>query len=245
MEVRRKPRGDKVYRGAYNYYKGETLYCEEEFEVFKDRKELGMTFFAEQVSRVATGELLTVYIDYTLTKDYIPQKLMVERKLGELIVREMYDFNARNNMVDYIFMNKKGQEHTQVQVPPKFTITTPTACTSMLFLKTKKEDTTSRNYFSVLSSTNQWTYEKEPFQQTIAVERTALASESINIDGHSVNATPYKIYDVTDLDKSSDDQDQVPFLTTQISKHATIPYIIRSDDGIRIQIKYLNDLDKD
>ena len=244
MEIRRKPRGDKVYRGAYNYYKGETLYCEEEFEVYKDRKELGMSFFAEQVSRVATGELLTTYVDYTLTKDYVPQKLMVERKLGELIVREMYDFNPRNNMVDYIFINKKGQEHVQVQVPPKFTITTPAACTSMLYLKTKKEDTTSKNYFSILSSTNQWTFEKEPFQQTIAAERTALASENINIDGHSVSATPYKIYDVTDLDKT-DDHDLVPHLTTQISKHATIPYVIKSDDGIRIQIKYLNDLDKD
>lgn len=244
MEIRRKPRGEKVYRGAYNYFKGETLYCEEEFEVYKDRKELGMTFFAEQVSRVATGELLTVYVDYTLTKDYIPQKLTVEKKLGELIVREMYDFNSRSNMVDYFFINKKGQEHKQIQVPPKFTISTPTASTSMLFLKTKKEDTSSRTYFSVLSSPNHWTFEKEPYQQTIAIERTALASETLNIEGHSVQATPYKLYDLKDLDKA-DDTDQVPFLTTQISKHATIPYIIRSEDGVRIQIKYLNDLDKD
>ncbi|MCF8059535.1 MAG: hypothetical protein K9K67_09580 [Bacteriovoracaceae bacterium] len=244
MEIRRKPRGDKIYRGAYNYYKGENLYAEEEFEVYKDRKELGMSFFAEIHSRVATGELLVIYVDFTLTKDYIPQKLMVERTLGELIVKELYDFNPRTNIIDYIFMSKKGQEHKQIQVPPKFSITTPSACTSMLFLKTKKEDPTSKNFFPILSSTNLWSFENIPFQQTVAVERTALASENINIDGHSVSATPYRVFDVIDLDKT-EDQDKVPFATTHISKHSTIPYVIRSQDGLRIQIKYLNDLDKD
>ncbi len=75
MEIKRKPRGDKVYRGAYNYYKGDKLYAEEEFEVYKDRKELGMSFFARLHARVATGELLNIYVDFTLTKDYLPQKL--------------------------------------------------------------------------------------------------------------------------------------------------------------------------
>ncbi len=244
MEIRRKPRGEKVYRGAYKYFKGETLYAEEEFEVYKDRKELGMSFFAESHSRVATGELLTVYVDYMINKDYIPQKLTIERKLGELMVKELFDYNHRTNTVDYFFISQKGQEHQQIQVPPKFSIATPTTSTSMLFLKTKKEDTTSRNYFPVLASTNQWTYETLPFQQTLVIERTALASENINIEGHSVAATPYKIYDIQDLDQA-DDADNVPFVTAQISKHATIPYVVRSDDGIRIQIKYLNDLDKD
>jgi hypothetical protein len=244
MEIRRRPRGDKVYRGAYNYYKGETLYAEEEFEVYKDRKELGMSFFAEIHSRVSTGELLVIYVDFALTKDYVPQKLMVERSLGELVVKEIYDFNPRTNVIDYIFMSKKGQEHKQLQVPPKFSITTPSASTSMLFLKTKKEDTTAKNFYPILSSTNQWSFETTPFQQTVAAERTALASENINIDGHSVAATPYKVFDVIDLDKAQE-QDGVPFATTHISKHATIPYIIRSQDGLRIQIKYLNDLDKD
>lgn len=244
MELRRKPRGDKVYRGAYKYFKGETLYGEEEFEVYKDRKELGMTFFAEIHSRVATGELLTVYMDFTLNKDYIPNKLLIERVLGESAVQEIYDFNPRTNTLDYLFISKKGQDHLQLQVPPKFSISTPTACSSMLFLKTKKEDTTAKNMYAVISSTNQWKCENPPFQQTLVAERAALASESFTIEGQSVQATPYKIYDKTDVD-NEEDLDELPAITTQISKHSTIPYLIRSQDGIRIQIKYLNDLDKD
>lgn len=244
MEIKRRPRGDKVYRGAFNYFKGETLYAQEEFEVYKDRKELGMTFFAEFHSRVATGELLTVYVDYVLTKDYIPVKLVVERTLGKLIVKEFFDFNPRMNYLDYIFLSKDGQKHAQINVPPKFGITTPTSCTSMLFLKTKKEDTTSRNFFNVISSKNQWSFEHEPYQQTICVERTALASENIQIDGHSVAATSYRIFDAVDIE-AGDEAENIPFATTQISKHATIPYKINSSDGLRIQVKYLNDLDKD
>jgi len=244
MEPKRRARGEKVYRGAYKYLKGENLYAEEEFEVFKDRKELGMTFFAEFHSRVATGELLTVYVDFTLTKDYIPQKLLIEKSLGKELVKEVFDFNPRNNVVDYLFMSKKGQEHLEIQVPPKFAITTPTASTSMLFLKTKKEDTTARNFYQVLSTTNQWKFEKAPFQQTIVGERTALASESIQIDGQSVQATPYKIYDAKDLEEN-DDTGSAAFSTVQLSKHSTIPYVVRSADNLKIQIKYLNDLDKD
>lgn len=244
MELRRKPRGEKVYRGAYKYMKGENLYAEEEFEVYRDRKELGLTFFAESISRVATGELLTVFVDFTLNKDYIPQKLTIERKLGELIVKELFDYNHRTNTIDYFFISKKGQEHHQIQVPPKFSIATPTTSTSMLFLKTKKEDTTAKNYFPLICSTNQWSFENPPHQQTLAIERTALASENINLDGHNVSATPYKIFDVQDLD-NAEDEENIPFLTVQISKHSTIPYIVRSEDGIKIQIKYLNDLEKD
>ncbi len=245
MELRRKPRGDKVYRGAYKYFKGETLYAEEEFEVYKDRKELGMTFFAEIHSRVATGELLTVYLDFTLTKDYIPQKLLIERVLGEIAIQEIYDFNPRTNTLDYLFISKEGQEHLQIQVPPKFSISTPTTCTSMLFLKTKKEDTTTKNFYPVISSKNQWKCDGPPYQQTLVAERAALAAENVNIDGQSVQATPYKIFDQEDVDNEEDIEGELPAVTAQISKHSTIPYLVRSQDGIRIQIKYLNDLDKD
>jgi len=244
MEIKRKPHGDKVYRGAYNYYKGDNLYAEEEFEVYKDRKELGMTFFGELHSRVATGELLSVYLDYTLTKDYIPQKLIIEKTLGKEVVKEVFAFNPRTNVIDYIFISNRGQEHVEVLVPPRFGITTPLSCTSMLFLKSKKEDTTAKNYFQVLSVKNQWRYEHAPYQQSIVAERTALAAENLNLEGQSVPATPYKMWDASDLEKEDDDSTP-PFSTVQISKHSTIPYLIRSQDGLKIQIKYLNDLDKD
>lgn len=244
MDIKRKPRGEKVYRGAYNYFKGETLYAEEEFEVYKDRKELGMSFFAQLHARVATGELLSIYLDYTVTKDYIPQKLLVEKMIGKEMVTEVFDFDPRKNTMDYIFISTTGKEHINMQVPPKFGITTPTTSTSLIFTKYKKEDSTSRNYYQVLSSGNQWTFENQPFQQSIVTERVALAAESVNIEGQSVQAIPYRIWDANQLSEE-EDPNNVDFISVQMSRHASIPYMVKSTDGTRIQIKYLNDLDKD
>ncbi len=244
MDLRRKPRGDKIYRGAYNYFKGDNLYAEEEFEVYKDRKELGMSFFGELHSRVATGEMLTVYVDYTLSKDYVPRKLLVEKTLGKEVVTEIFDFNPKINMLDYLFISSDGQEHIEVKVPPRFAITTPLTFTSMLFLKVKKEDVTAKNFYPILSVKNQWRYEEPPYQQIIVAERAALASENLNIGGQSVPATPYKVWDSEDLEQQ-DDSNTATFATAQVSKHSTIPYLLRSQDGLKIQVKYFNDLDKD
>jgi len=244
MDIKRKPRGEKVYRGAFTYFKGDKLYAEEEFEVYKDRKELGMSFFARLHARVATGELLNIYVDYSLTKDYTPQKLLIEKDIGQESVTELFDFNPRKSGLDYIFINKAGEKHIQIPVPPKFGITTPTTSTSMLFLKYKKEDTTAKNYYQVLSSMNQWTFEQNPHIQNIVAERAALTAENINIDGQSVAATPYRIWDAADLEEDVDTS-QIDHASIQLSKFSSIPYQVKSQDGTRIQIKYLNDLDKD
>lgn len=244
MDLRRRVKGEKVYRGAYKYLKGETVYCEEEFEVYKDRKELNLSFFAELHSRVATGELLTTYVDFQISKDYVPIKVLVEKTLGKEVVKEIYDFNKRTNVIDYLFISKKGEQHCQITTNPKFGIQTPAACTSMLFLRSKKEDTTAKNYFNIITSFNHWKFENEPSQQTIVLERAGSSQESMLIEGQSVQAIQYKMYNAEELSEA-ENQNLVEISKSYVSKHATIPYLVKSDDGIKIQIKYLNDLDKD
>ena len=63
--------------------------------------------------------------------------------------------------------------------------------------------------------------------------------EKINIDGQNVQASQFKIYDeATDFKNIKDPQ----HIKMYLSQHGAIPYIIRTDDGTKIQIKYLNDL---
>ncbi|MEX1100063.1 MAG: hypothetical protein WEB87_06535, partial [Bacteriovoracaceae bacterium] len=52
-----KPTGtcEKFYRGAYNYIKNDSLYSEEAFEVYKDRRDGAFYFLSQIHSRVATG----------------------------------------------------------------------------------------------------------------------------------------------------------------------------------------------
>lgn len=247
MELKRKPRGFKVYRGAYKYLKGDTIYCEEEFEVYKDSSDLSLCFFAQLHSRVSTGELLSIYVDFLISKDFVPQKVLVEKSLGSDTVTEIYDFNPRKNIVDYIFVNKKGeQKHTQVTTSPRFSIHTPATCTSMIFLKGKKEDTTTKNYYNVLVTQNAWTYKDDPVNKTVVLERTGLSTENINVEGKNLQATGYHLYDVDDLKHAKEiNKSTVPSVKVSLSKHATIPYMVKAPNGTKIQVKYLNDLDRD
>lgn|SRR5690606_1749273 len=233
-------RGDKVFRGSYNYYRHNNIYSEETFEVYRDRQDFGMSFFADIHSRVATGELLTVQVDMKITKDFIPGYVKVVRALGKDVVTETYTYTKTNSMVLYTFETKSESQELQIPTNPKFHVATPAACSSMIFLKSKKEDTTGKNFYNLIQSQNNWKYENEPLVKMIAMQRVGTGTENVVIDGHSVQATHYRLFEDT-----GDSKELPPAIKVHISKHATIPYIIKSDDGTRVQIKYLNDLDRD
>jgi len=242
MELRRKPRGEKICRGAYNYFKRDTLYAEEEFEFYKDRKELTSSLFAYLYARVPTGELLTTYVDYVISKDYMPQNLYIERTLGKNVIQENYAYSSKDSTITYNYKGPKKQEQVVITAPSKFSFTTPTTSTSMTFLRSKKEDTVGKNYYSLVGSDNNWSFEGEPYAKVVVMERVGIGQETLMIDGKNLQSTPYKLYDGEDL---SDEKEafQVPHLQVHLSKVATVPYLIKSDDGTKIQIKYLTDFD--
>lgn len=233
-------RGDKVFRGSYNYYRHNNIYSEEVFEVYRERQDFGMSFFADIHSRVSTGELLTVQVDVKITKDFIPYSVKVVRALGKDVVTETYSYTKTNSMVHYTFETKNEFQEIQIPTNPKFHVATPAACSSMIFLKSKKEDTTGKNFYNLIQSENKWKYESEPLVKMVAMQRIGTGTENVVIDGHSVQATHYRLFE-----DNGDVKDLPPAIKVHISKHATIPYIIKSDDGTRVQIKYLNDLDRD
>ena len=90
----------KIFRGAYNYYQGESVYCEEAFEVYRDRKENQIYFLSQIHSRVNTGELLSVTVRYVINKDYIPVFVTVARNLGKESCQEVYDFDHKTGEVE-------------------------------------------------------------------------------------------------------------------------------------------------
>ena len=242
MELRRKPKGEKICRGAYNYYKRETLYAEEEFEIYKDRKELNMSMFAYLYARVPTGELLTTYVDYIISKDFMPQNLYIERTLGKSVIQENYAYDSKDNSLIYHYSGPKAQEQVTITTPSKFTLTTPTTSTSLTFLRTKKEDTVAKNYYTIIGSDNNWSYEGGPTSKIVVMERVGIGQETLTIEGKKLQSTPYKLFDGDDLSEDKESF-QVPHLQVYLSKVVTIPYLIKSDDGTKIQIKYLNDFD--
>jgi hypothetical protein len=235
----------KLYRGAYNYLKKDVPYAEELFEVYRDGPEQTLHFLAKFHSRVSTGELFIVDVDYIITKDYNPISLNIRRSMGQESVEEIFDYNSRKNILAYQFITEDDRSEVELSTPPKFHITAPTACSSMVFLRSKKFDSTSKNHYTFLSSMNQWTFEAPPQFQNIVVQKISQTTDSIVIDGNNLQGTEYKVMANTNEDSPTGPgpgQQPAQSLRIWTSPYATIPYLLRSPDSTVVQVKYLNNL---
>lgn len=231
---------EKIFRGAFSYFRNENIYAEEIFDVYRDKKDLSYHYVSEAVVKVSTGEVLNLHVEYIVNKEYIPQLVIIEKIMGKESTRETYEYILKKNHLLYKFTNSKGEEHVEeILTAPKYHIATPTAVSSMLFLRSKKLDTSGKNSFNSLVSSNQWEFKDVPKFKNIILVRVGVAMEKINIDGQNVQASQFKIYDeATDFKNIKDPQ----HIKMYLSQYGAIPYIIRTDDGTKIQIKYLNDL---
>jgi hypothetical protein len=233
---------DKIYRGAFAYIRNEGSYAEEIFDVYKDKRDQSYHYVSQAIVKVTTGEVLNLHVEYIVNKDYIPQMVVIEKIMGKESTRETYEYLPRKNHLVYKFINSKGEEHTEeISTAPKYHIATPTAASSMLFLRSKKFDANGKNSFNILVGKNLWEYKDAPIFKSVILERASLTVEKMNIDGQNVQATQYKMFDeATDFKSAKDPQHIKIFL----SQHGAIPYMVRTDDGTKIQIKYLNDLNE-
>lgn len=233
-------KNDKIYRGSFLYFRNDSQYAEENFDVYREKKDQTMHYISEATIRVSTGEILNLHVEYVVNKDFIPTYVMIEKIMGKDISKELYEYNVKKNYISYtLTSNKTDPIKVEIATAPKFHITTPTAVSSILFLKSKKFDANGKNSFNVLVSHNQWEFKENPHFKNVILERASLTAEKINIEGQNVQATQYRMYDeATDFKNIK----EPPHIKIYMSPHGGIPYIIKGEDGTRIQIKYLNDL---
>lgn len=236
-------KSDKIFRGAYNYYRNDNIYAEETFDVYFEKKENSYITVAESLARVATGEMLSIKVEYVVNKEYIPTFVSIEKNMGKEFAKEVFKYVTKRNHIVYTFDNSEGFHHEEeIITAPRYHIATPLASPSMLFLKSKKLDVSGKNSFNVLSTLNQWDFKDSPVFKNIIVERANLTTEKMNIDGQNVQATQYKLYDG---EADFKNVKEPPHIRIFLSQHGAIPYVLRADDGTKIQIKYFNNLNKD
>lgn len=233
---------EKIYRGAYTYFEGDRIYSEEEFEIFKDNKEMTTQFISMSHSRVSTGELLTVRVDFTVNRNWGVKVARVEKNLGKKSVTEEYHFNTATNILSYQLNNGEEVKETSISTPPRFHLSLPATCCSFLFLLSKKFDSNaSKNNYVLYSSMNDWSYVKELQTTNIALQRVENAPEFLHIGEAKLKGDFYQMFE--DKSGSGGKKEQfVPKLKAFISKHIAIPYLLEDSTGHKIQIKYLNDL---
>lgn len=235
----------KIIKGAFTYFRDGQAYCEETFEVFKDIKELTVIYRSQLLSRVSTGELLKISVDYTCNKDWVPIKAMINKNLGKEFIEETFMLDPRANILSYNIKSKQSKDKFNINTPPRFHIQTPCAATSMLFLLSKKFDSTTKNLYTVYASENDWSYEHPITTRNIGLEKIGLGAEEILINGNKIQAIKYRLMEEAKEEKSpsKDKKDfRPPSLIIYLSRHVGIPYKIEYDANNRIEIKFLNDL---
>jgi len=246
---------NKQYRGCFEYYRGNELYCEENFDVLYHPKNQYYQFDCKIIGRVKTGEMLAINVMYEITDKFIPRMAFVDKTLGNQSSKELYTFDQKTSTLNYEFKGVDSEGSSQVNTNYKFHISLPSAATSMLFMKTRKFNNTSKNNYSVLSSYNQWKFEKGPEFQGLSLERIGANKDPLTIADNKVQAFKYKLcqedLDAASAMMNSNKQSRNPFLLVYISSHLNIPYkIVTTTDravedkgeNSRIVIKYLNDL---
>ncbi len=233
---------EKIYRGAYQYFKNGELYSDENFEVYRDIREQTFTFEVEVLSRVLTGEFLRSQIYYTISKEYIPVDVMLERTLGSKVAKEHFKYSSLRNIVTYNFLGGGGEIGYELPVPPKFHIMTPASCTSCLYLRSKKFDPTGKNVYSVVTSNNMWNYEEDPVIKGLVTEKKGNTTKTLKLETQEVQANIYQVWEYGSA--ASPEGIPLGIVDVYTSKHMSIPYLIETKDGIVIKIKYLNNLDQ-
>lgn len=233
---------EKIFRGAYQYFKSGDPYSDESFEVYRDIREQTFTFEVEVLSRVLTGEFLRSQIYYTINKDYVPVDVSIERTLGSKIAKESFKYSSLRNILSYSFTGGGGEIGYELPVPPKFHVMCPATCTSGLYLRSKKFDPTGKNVYSVVTSKNMWNYEEDPIIKGLITEKIGSTTKTLKLETQEVQANMYHVWEYG----SATTPDGVPLNTIDMytSKHMSIPYLIETKDGIMIKIKYLNNLDQ-
>ena len=233
---------DKIYRGAFSYYRNENIYAEEIFDVYRDKKDQTYHYISEAIVKVTTGEILNIHTEYSVTIEYNPIFVMVEKLMGKEVTKETYEYVQKRNHLAYSFTNSKNETHKdEIATAPKYHIATPTAASSMLFMRSKKIDASGKNSFNILVGFNQWEYKDVPYFKNVILERASITTEKMNIDGQNVQATQYRMFDEgADFKNVKEPQHVKIFL----SQHGGIPYLVKTDDGTKIQIKYFNDLNE-
>lgn len=238
----------KIYRGAYIYFSGDNQYAEESFEVFRDNKDLSLNFKSQILSRVATGELLKIDVDYTVGKDWLPRTIHLTRTLGKQSIQELYYYEHTKNLITYRFIDSENVETTKTtSTPPRFHINTPATCCNFLFLLTKKFDINGKNSYTLYSSVNQWEAKEDLQQHSVTLFRNGPASDPMVIGKSVLQGDEYFLEaDIRVAEFAEKEDKSHRPVRLYLSKYVTIPYMIEDPNtGLKVQVKYFNNLDPD
>lgn len=236
--VKVKDLSTKLFEGSYEYFNNGESYCQESFVVFKNEENKTIVYRVEVLSRVKTGELLKVNIDYEVSAKWNPVRVNIIKYLGEDYAEETFLVDYESNSLEYIFSDGKDEQQITRSIPNKFQITTPCFTTSMLYTQSKKSNAMGRNQYTLLVSQSEWAFNPEILDESVYAEFKTHEKTEIKLNNQSLACTKVVVY----KHDSVENVQEAPVLF-YLSKHAGLPYMMDTESGVSIRVKNLKKIE--
>lgn len=232
---------EKVYRGTYHYFQDGQEFTTEIFDVFLLDAKAGYLLKTETLTRLKTGDFLKIMVSYQINSKFLPSDVIIEKQLGMLKVKEVFKTNFQEQKIQYTFQRGDKIHNSEIPAPGIFQISTPSVAFSLLCTKARKPDYNVRNRYMVVKSENTWEFVGPPEVGEIFLELPSNPSTVIYMGDIELNATVFNIF--SSENKGSKGEEEKP-VTYYLSDHLAIPYRITDPEGLKVEVKNLNNLQK-
>lgn len=226
---------EQIIKGRYIYKKNGHVYSEEDFKIFHEEHKQGNFIINSEVSsRVANGEFLQIFIEYTLSCTFDPVSLIIRRSMGRENSVEKFIYHSTENLIKYSIRGSKGEGSYDKHVSGKFFISAPCAVTSMMMSLSKKVSPIYRTAYDIISSKNVWGYQAPIEENTIHIEQIQAEPVGISIQNKELNAFFYQMFE----NEKGSGIIESP-ISFYLSKFMNIPYRIKIPEDIVIETEFI------
>jgi hypothetical protein len=234
-EKKRKGNFHKLINGTYTYYNKGKTYSEESFRVFMEVEEKFHIFESETMTRLHTGELLKLEVEYVLNKKHLPETVTLKKTIGKTLVREVFNCNWTNHFLSYEIHTPQGLRRQKKEMSGLYHISTPTACLSLICTFSRNMNLYGRTRYVYAVSNNTWEFKQPMTEEDFYIELASNDPIPFSLKGKSMSGKKYQMY----KHDSSDNINEEPVIF-YASKYLGIPYLVQIGEDIRIEINNLN-----
>lgn len=219
-----------ILKGKYVFKHNDDPYTNEAFTLIQFDDDNHYLFTAETLSRTQSGQLLKVKTVTETLPSLAPFKILVERSMGDLFSKEVWDLTSSDRQIRYEFSAGKKRQQNEFYPPNRFQIASPSFVTSLLMTETSTNVSYQRTPFSVLKTDNSWEFVDFPYEEPIFVEKHSIKKNAENLLPHQAPHF-YKVFT-----GESSDEEQNEFALYQPTEYFSIPLKADFGEGIKVEL---------
>jgi hypothetical protein len=164
------PKAEIIVEGSYQYFQNNVNYCQEDFKLVHNSETKQYLLYADILSKTEDGETLKIAVQYEMNQHFNPISMQIEKSLLNNYALETFKYDSTGQKLLYTFKTPTMTQDFKKSLNFRHYLSSPAFCASVVWLKSRKITNTSRTSITLVSSTNEWTYEAPPKDKTIYAE---------------------------------------------------------------------------